>query len=254
MNHSRKSKIINKKVFKIIRGKLDNEPLPNILLALQKVCKININNRAIQKSISELYQHLLYLNEVKKIIIEIKNNKEPDFVWRFDGFGLAINERIHNKLVSILKGFDNIESETAHKIKELEALKKAVNSKEKKEIDKILIKLLKKVRAWNDADKLIKMNDLKELRKNKNVEKLINNLDIRYRKNVPSICKNVKKREYQRLQEYNELDGKIEDEQLENKSIGSQEQEFEADKPNELPKEDDYTEEEEPLFEDEKNK
>ena len=194
----------------------------------------------------------MYLNELKKIIIETKNKKEPDLIWRFDGFGIAINEKIHNKLVSILKGFDNIESETIYKIKELEALKKALNTNEKKEIDKILIKLLKKARAWNDVDKLIKINDIKELRRNKNVEKLLNNLDIRYRKNTPSILKNIRKREYERLQEYNELDGKIIDEELENNSIGSKEQDLVADKPNELPEEDNDAEEEDPLFEEEK--
>ena len=46
------SKIINKKVFKIIRGILDKEPFPNILSTLQKKCKINTNNKPCQKLIS----------------------------------------------------------------------------------------------------------------------------------------------------------------------------------------------------------
>ena len=250
----KQSKIINKKIFKIIRRKLNNEPFPNILLILQKNYKINIKNKSNEKMLLEIYKHLLYTNELKKIIREVKDAKEPDFVWRFDGFGLANTERIHNKLVSVLKGFSNMESEIIYKINELEAIKKTVRLKEKKEIDKILIKLIRKAMTWNKIDKIIKTNDIKELRKNKNVDKLINNLNIRYRKEIPSILKNIKKREYERLMEYNEADEKIESEYIENRSLGSKEEEYELEKPIELPQEDNNEEEEDQFSDIEKNK
>ena len=248
------SKIINKKIFKIIRRKLNNEPFPNILLILQKNYKINTKNKSSEKMLLEIYNHLLYTNELKKIIREIKDAKEPDFVWRFDGFGLANTERIHNKLISVLKGFSNMESEIIYKINELEAIKKTVRLKEKKEIDKILVKLIRKAMTWNKIDKIIKANDIKELRKNKNVDKLINNLNIRYRKEIPSILKNIKKREYKRLMEYNEADEKIESEYTENRSLGSKEEEYELEKPIELPQEDNNEEEEDQFSDIEKNK
>ena len=192
------------KIIKQIIKLNKKEAEPNII---KTICKTNNlkNNYDISKTIKNMIKNINYIEALKKLNKEIMEEKNPALKWSFDRIPLKPEENMYNKMVTILKGYENLELETLDKWNMLNIDSKTLKSYEKKGIKKIKEKIINKFIKWNDLEK--EYND-----KNKNKFKVIEIIKKKY-KDINyeyDIINNINSKKILKIQDYSKDERKIE--------------------------------------------